>query len=1256
MTVRWQPIAIPLRSGVETKADEKTVGPAKLTVLENGVFTKAGAIRKRNGYAVASNKTDEATAQTITTANKLATRDNELLLFDDNSVYSYAEHKDRWVDKGAFEAPSVVAETWAKTASEQTLSDTAVAENIRILAWDDSRGTTRYSLWDESTGAVYANDTALEASSARPRCVNVNGVLYLIYTVISGNDLKCLKFVPGDIPTSLAASAVSLATDLNGTDAWYDVKECHSGTRAILAYVNTSNTATVGYLPEESANTLMDEVEVGQLIENGITVAQEPNTLRSLVAWEDSSAGGIWGIVLNEELGAVTPEFQIQVGAGDITSITAAFEGTTTAEQSNTYALSLPGGEGAVADSNVPDLSGATDATLECWVYPTAIGTGGDDTYLIQRIHSAGSNYQYVLGYDSSGVPFVQFSNATPTLLTWTFSGVTISTNAWTHICVTLDISEADEDLQTEIYINGVFVENGDGTTAIASIRTADGDLNIGSNGDVDKDLTGYLDMVRIWSVRRTATEIAASYRRIISAGSRGLLAEYRFEFDLNDSVGQAHLTHLATAAYTTSVPFAAGDGANNFLAHVFWTIGATDDKTVHKATASTYGATPENDAGATSNWWYHAGLASHAWLRNGDVYVNLVHASDLQTTYFTVRDDKTIVTRSLPSIAGGHPSTSHLPSVQSTSGGYVWAGHYKRRLDTTAYTIDDGTPDENEVYTELGCKLLTINWDGAQAREGVQQGHSTYFAGGFLQQYDGQGMVEAGFHLYPEGVTAAASSASGSLANSTTYAYRVYWEWTNAQGERERSTGLIITKATGGSDDTITLTIKTLTFTAKQGSREDVSIVIYRTEGTPTINSPFYRASSLDPSTAGSANGYLANDPDDATGDVTWVDKMADTTLTAKELDYQNTGELDNVPPATASIVARGKDRLWLAGLDDPNQIQYSKLRFPGDVVSFNDALTLQCDQDGGAITAIAPMNEAMIVFKRRRIFVITGEGPNNFGFGGFSDPQLVVSDTGCKDARSIVMTPLGLMFQSDKGIYLLSQQYQLSYIGAPVEAYNAQTVTSAELVADRNQARFLTDSGKTLLYDYLFQQWSTFTNHEGVDAAVWKNTYVYARSNGRLYKESGSEYTDGGQPYRLKMRTGWLRLSGLQGYQRVRRLHVLGEFKSTHSLLVDIEYDYEVTDALYRASFGASSVISSSTYGDGATYGADDPYGGSDESVYQFRIRLPRQKCQSVRFTFQDSPGTTIGESYEINELALEVGLKSGHFRLPSGKTVST
>jgi len=546
---------------------------------------------------------------------------------------------------------------------------------------------------------------------------------------------------------------------------------------------------------------------------------------------------------------------------------------------------------------------------------------------------------------------------------------------------------------------------------------------------------------------------------------------------------------------------------------------------------------------------------------------------------------------------------------------------------------------------------LQKVVWDFASSDRYIsaEVGNTLYHTAGCLRQWDGRANTEQGFHLYPENVTFGANGTEGAMTASSDYNYRVYYEWTNAQGERQRSAyAKTYTQTMGASEDETNLVIPTLAHTDKP----DVHILVYRTESNADVlgGAPFYRVSSPNPTATG-ANGYLANSMTADT--VAFNDEMSDATLIDNEIDPATSLQVDNISPPACDILAEGNSRVWLAGFEDGNTIWYSKLRYPGEQLEFSDVNTLQIPDDGGPITGLSVMDHSLVIFKRDRIYGLTGEGPDNQGRGEFSQAQLVTVDVGCKNQRSIVQMPDGIMFQSDKGIYILERNFQVSYVGAPVEGYNSQTITAATLVNDTNQVRFLTSSGRTLVFDYLFKQWTTFTNHEGRDAVVAGQTYYYLRNNSEVYQENATRFSDVGAHYPLVMKTPWLSMTGPQNYQRIQKAMVLGDWHSTHTLECSVRYDF--SDRVDTGTMTPANFIADDPYGDGTYDTSPSVYGGAGHDVYQFDFKLPRQKCQSLQLEFRDKVPGASGRAYEITDLTLKVQQKKGPNKVQSAQQVS-
>jgi hypothetical protein len=341
---------------------------------------------------------------------------------------------------------------------------------------------------------------------------------------------------------------------------------------------------------------------------------------------------------------------------------------------------------------------------------------------------------------------------------------------------------------------------------------------------------------------------------------------------------------------------------------------------------------------------------------------------------------------------------------------------------------------------------------------------------------------------------------------------------------------------------------------------------------------------------------------------------------------------------------------------------VRYSQARRDGYGPEIPSDLSVAIDPAGGDVTALSVLDDAVIVFTERAIYGFSGPGPlpnpDAAPQIGFSDAQLLTSDVGCNAPASIVVTPIGVAFKAERGIHLLGRDRRVSYIGAPVEAYNAQAIVSADLMPGRQQIVFLTDAGVSLLYDYEHGQWSTFTNHEGLDAVVAAGSYCYLRANvadRRVFRETIDAYLDGTSEIRLYLETAWIKLAQYaQGWQKIWFAHILGAYLSPHALEVKFAVDYQA-GWLEPYTLDVDANNDPANYGDGA-YGAG-PYGGAGDAVYQRRIHVGL-KCQAIRLAISDVTSTAfptlrLAASFELSELLLTGGAMKPGAKLGSARS---
>lgn len=645
--------------------------------------------------------------------------------------------------------------------------------------------------------------------------------------------------------------------------------------------------------------------------------------------------------------------------------------------------------------------------------------------------------------------------------------------------------------------------------------------------------------------------------------------------------------------------------------------------------------------------------IASRPWSYGGRAFVATAFESrttgspsGLQNQLVVVSDETASiepVARLLYGASAG-PLTSRLggsgtlPAIAETVSGSFRLATLEASTLTTAV---------GDVQTVAGVSSIVLDFRGAPLSDNRSEiGGSLVLGGGCLSTYDGIGVVELGFFAWPD--ECSVSLGAGGALSAGAYQWVAVYEWTDNNGLVHRSAASLPASSTATAGQAATVTISCLSMTRKQ-ARTPVSIVVYRTLANGTT---FYRASSLTAPTA--------NDP--STFTVTFSDTVSDATLQSRPLLYTTGGIVENIPPGAVNSLVTHRGRLWAIDALNPLRLWLSRQVSTGAPVEFSSVLSLDVDSRGGDVVALGSLDDKLVIFKRTQIFYVSGQGPDATGSqNDFSDSVLVTSDVGCIDARSLVVTPAGLVFQSTKGIYLLDRSLAVSYIGADVEAYNGETIESGQLIPTANQVRFILGSGVALVFDFFVNQWSVFTNHAAVDSVLWLDRFCYARADGVVMREDPSRHDDAGAFVALRLATGWIvfgdspgsfpvagggrQASPLQLYQRARRLLVLGDYCSPHRLRVRVSFDYSpAVDQDVTVETPAET-----TFGEPSPYGSESPYGGT-WIPYQWRVDLSRQKCQAVKVELiEQRIGSELGEGVRLSALSVELGVKPLSARVP-------
>jgi hypothetical protein len=629
-------------------------------------------------------------------------------------------------------------------------------------------------------------------------------------------------------------------------------------------------------------------------------------------------------------------------------------------------------------------------------------------------------------------------------------------------------------------------------------------------------------------------------------------------------------------------------------------------------------------------------GLVGRAFEHNLTSYVPVCHASTLQSTLFVIDAAAgAVVGKAASGLAGGARERYTLSNVtEHAAGKFSFAATVKTALEGTS----------GGVFTRNGVEWAEMDFTGSPRFQSCELGANLIVAGACVSAYDGATYAEQGFHLFPEGIAAPTITPAAGALGGGAYQWRWVYEWTDLQGQVHRSAPSPAVSYVATANDSAAFVVPTLRLTGKSLVR----IVGYRTAVNGSI---FYRLGTIASPTLN----------DKTVNSVAFTDGASDASIAGNELLYSDGAagsELENIAPGGASLMVSHRGRAFCKV--GPQRVAYSKLVEDGRPVEFNDGLYIMPDTRGGEVSALASMDDKLIIFKDRAIFAINGDGPDFTGAGSYPEPVLVTSDVGCNEPRSVVLTGAGLLFKSAKGIYLLDRSLQVTYIGAPVEDYNGLTLTSATMVPGSNQVRWTSSgsvviedaprTGVGLVYDYVFNQWGTFTNHDAVAATVWNGVYTLGKSDGRTWTEDSTTFADAGAWVRLKLTTSWLTFAGVQGFQRIYRVGVLGDYKSDHSLRIRLGYNYSAGFP-YSQDLDAETLVGAGTWGSDATWGSGSLWGGADP-VEWFCARPERQKCAAIRVSIEDVQTDTSGEGFSISNLALLVGVKRGPFKFTADR----
>lgn len=576
--------------------------------------------------------------------------------------------------------------------------------------------------------------------------------------------------------------------------------------------------------------------------------------------------------------------------------------------------------------------------------------------------------------------------------------------------------------------------------------------------------------------------------------------------------------------------------------------------------------------------------------LTSTDIPTGLPAPQDKTSQFYTVLIDR-----------NGYPVSNIMPLEYIPS-----ASWFKRDNDVLVSITNAKKLDSLLAQTFLFSLSERTNYFDCRL------GQNLYFNSDILMTYNGHSIVENGFISPP-----AILNITGGTAGSETFFYVATYEYIDENGNIHRS-GLsneyrheINANPSGGNQ--IDIEVRHLPITLK----DEYLIRLFRTDA----NGEIY---------------YLLEEQLVKHSSQIYSTTFNDTTATVEGNEFAyiqgvtKVGELENDPSPQFSFIITHNNRIFGVYDNDKPKIGYSKIQDERLPVQFNIP-TLYTYAGSRSNFALASFRNSLIAFGDVRVVILGGDGLNNNGTNQtFTTPEIISHSIGCDEPNSVLGIDVGIIFKSNKGFYLINSNLQLQYIGGGVDAYDGEKIIKSYFQRNEFIAYFCTDNNRILCYHYAsldengIGKWSvqSITNQTteklcgGISSA--NDLYIY-KDNGEIFRKSDS-FDDDGNFVTQTLTTGWIKVDQISGYIRVKKIFVVGDFKSNHNVGYELSYDYDDT------------VI---------TTGIIEPV---TTGVYEYQIHVPVQKCCAIKITIKDLFTDTNGESFSLTGMTLLIGVKKG------------
>lgn len=633
-------------------------------------------------------------------------------------------------------------------------------------------------------------------------------------------------------------------------------------------------------------------------------------------------------------------------------------------------------------------------------------------------------------------------------------------------------------------------------------------------------------------------------------------------------------------------------------------------------------------------------GLASQAWMAGGVPYALAHHLDSVQPTYFVIGAAGAIATieaKLYAGVAEDRASTeaiATLPDVATASDGSIVVP----LLKITGQSLSGAS--FGNVRAPALANLTRWPANTGLFREAADV---LVIPGGVTRMYDGAGVSELGFNVFPPAPGLVAGGSGGTLTTGS-YKVKIVYAWRDADNRIHRSapsapTTVSVSGALTINPNATGIAYYRITDRRGTGGVSHAFIEVYATDANPGADPPYYLATTFAnvPTSDAATSGQL----------------IFNNNYVGNEELYVGRDEsvLENIAPPPSLAAAVFGNRLWLVAADDRRALWASKQIREGEGPAFNDeSLILRLDDDAGDLVTLESFEDKLVAFKAAAPYGIWGAGPDDTGAGEFVDPMRLA---GVGAGSPIVRrTEPGILYvaSDNSGLWMIDRGLASTFLGLPVSDLVGLTVT--DIRQHGRRIHVATSNGSTLVYDSVWARWYVFTDQPSAGAALYGGRYTYATPSGIVRREDVARWDEDGEPVRPAWETSWLALAGLAGYERTYRIHLIGDYLGAHRLWIRAWLNYGKAEIGWK--FDAAAAYNDNEYGTTGNYGVGVYGGTSLDGRYHVVCRpmIDRQRMSALKFRVEEYfPDSLVSAGFALEAIAFELGIKPQSTRLPRG-----